>query len=263
MGEDTIKINRKYRDALSVRLAAKLMLLSNEVPHIIDQSGALASRFIFIKFPKSFYGKEDIELENKLLRELPGILHLAIEHLQNLLNRGYFIQPETGKELSKRMTALSSPAGEFATKLVPYMTQDEIWEKWKACCDIEKQHYGTKTALWNNLESAGYNCDFEMAKILAKIKNSGGVAETRDFRDCSRRFHDEPETLESKLEEAVKLGVLQFRSETRGNNKEVRIYSEPAPCKNDDAAQNCDTEPTPSVSDDDSKQSCDVDPDIF
>ena len=55
----------------------KLMFISNEVPNILDQSGALASRFIFLKLTKSFYGREDIELEDKLSRELPGILLLV------------------------------------------------------------------------------------------------------------------------------------------------------------------------------------------
>jgi putative DNA primase/helicase len=263
VGEDTIKINRKHRDALSVRLLTKLMLLSNEVPHIIDQSGALASRFIFLKFPKSFYGNEDTELEGKLLGELPGILCLAILHLQNLLNRGYFIQPGTGKELSQRMTALSSPVGEFAAKLVPYMTQDDIWNKWKACRDIEGLRYGSKNALWNDLESAGYTCDFDMANILVKIRDCYGEAQTRDLRDCSRRFR-EPGALEEKLDEAIKLGVLRVRIETAGNNKPVQIYSEPVSSANeDDTTRYHDPEPTPSMNGSDAEQNGDVDPDIF
>ena len=160
-GEDEIGINRKNKEYVHTRLMAKLMFMSNLVPNILDQSGALPSRFIFLKLPKTFYGREDIELENKLSRELSGILRLAVQHLQNLLDRGRFIQPETGIASAKRMAALSSPVSEFIHKLRPYMTKVEIWGKWEAFCDTEGQRqYGTKEALWNNLESAGWKRQF-------------------------------------------------------------------------------------------------------
>jgi putative DNA primase/helicase len=245
-GEDTIKINRKFRDSLSVKLPTKLLLLSNEVPNIIDQSGALASRFIFLKFPKSFYGREDLELESRLLRELPGIFRSAIQHLQNLLAREKFIQPATGKTLSQRMTTLSSPVGEFTATLPKYVTKEEIWNLWKLWCDKNGQSTGRQAELWNNLETAGYNLDTEMAKIMAKIREKGGQAIPRDLRDCSRRFRI-PGALEEKLEEAVKSGVLEVRTDIAGNKREVQVYSEPISGLND-SIQNCSPD--------------DVDPDI-
>ena len=166
-----------------------------------------------------------MHLEGKLSRELPGILRLAVQHLLNLVDRGHFIQPESGKDLAERMAALGSPVGVFMQKLSPYMSEDEIWDEWKATCDAEKQPHGTRKDLWNNLESAGYNCDFEMANILAKIRLNGGLAQTRDLRDCARIFKD-PAVLNRKLQSAVRSGVLQVRTETAGNNKDVQVYSE-------------------------------------
>jgi putative DNA primase/helicase len=228
-GEDTITIPRKYRDAIILRLPTKLMFLSNEIPIIIDQSGAFASRFIFLKLPNSFYGKEDLELESKLSLELPGIFRLAIEYLEVLLQRGHFIQPETGKSLLLRMTTLSSPVGDFKKQLTPYMTKDKIWEKWEAFCINEGlwPKIGTKNALWNNLESAGYNCDFDTADILAKIRQHDGEARIRDFRDCTFKYRQDggTEVLRRKLDEMIKAGLLTSRHEKAANGQSVEYFA--------------------------------------
>lgn len=227
-GEDTVTINRKNRQILVHRLKTKLMFISNEVPNILDQSGALASRFIFLKLPKSFYGREDIELEDKLSRELSGIQRLAIEHLQILLKRGKFIQPETGIALAKRMTALSSPASEFMQQLPPYMTKDNIWENWKSFCETESLLPGTRNDLWNNLESAGYDCDFDTADILAKIRQRDGKIKVRKLRECFSSTHkyrtsDGGEKFDRKLQEMEKAGLLVIRYEGSHSAKWVEI----------------------------------------
>ena len=222
-GEDEVSINRKHRDHVDIRLKTKLMFMSNEIPDILDQSGALASRFIFLKLPKSFYGREDIDLESKLSRELPGILRLAVQHLKNLLERKKFIQPETGVASAKRMMALSSPVSEFIRKLRLYMTKAEIWEKWKAFCDTEGQRqYGTKEALWNNLESAGYNCDFDTADILAKIRESEEKeVKVVDLQHSIRRYRGKAEAFDRKFLEMVKAGLVKIRRETAKNGRDV------------------------------------------
>ena len=220
-GEDMITIDRKFRDALTVRLPTKLMFLSNDVPTVTDPSGAFASRFIFLKLPKSFYGKEDLELTDKLSCELPGILRLAIQHLQILLDRGRFIQPESGKKLAERMAALSSPVGDFIQQLQPRMTKEEIWQRWVEFCFSEAMGHGKKRDLWNNLESAGYDCDFDTANILAIIKQLDGEAKTQDFRDHNERFRKMGEPLKIKVQAMVKSGLLTVRVGERN----VEYYS--------------------------------------
>ena len=206
------------------------MFISNEVPNIIDQSGALASRFIFLKLPKTFFGREDIELESKLSRELPGILRFSVQHLQNLLERGYFIQPETGIASAKQMMALSSPVGEFVHKLCPYMTKNAIWEKWEAFCNTEGQRrYGTKGALWNNLDAAGYTCDFDTADILEAIRENGKKARVRDLQQSSGKYRGDggAEELDRRLRKMVKDGLLVIRRETAKNGRDVEWFCIP------------------------------------
>ena len=61
IGEDVVTIGRKYKAPWHGQLRLKMMLISNEVPNLNDTSGVLPSRFVKLKFTKSFFGQEDPE----------------------------------------------------------------------------------------------------------------------------------------------------------------------------------------------------------
>src|SRR5262249_53944197 len=83
-GEDAITGNRKHKDHVTVRLSTRVMILSNELPHLRDDSTALAGRFVTLQLSRSWAGKEDTGLKSRLLKELPGILLWAVEGLRRL-----------------------------------------------------------------------------------------------------------------------------------------------------------------------------------
>ncbi len=112
-GEDALSINRKNRDAIDVRLTARVLMLLNELPRLYDTSGALASRFVILCISKSFLGHEDIGLEARLLSELPGIFRWAVEGYQDLQERGRFVAPLSSEAAIGHMQALSSPMTVF------------------------------------------------------------------------------------------------------------------------------------------------------
>src|SRR6185312_7025553 len=112
-GEDTVTIDRKFKPAWTGRLATRFLILSNELPSILDASGALASRFIILKLTECFYGREDLGLLDRLLAELPGILNWSLAGLARLRKRGYFTQPKTAEGLVDDLNKLSSPIGKF------------------------------------------------------------------------------------------------------------------------------------------------------
>jgi putative DNA primase/helicase len=105
-GEDAVTFDRKNLEPLTAKLATRFMILTNELPSLGDSSGALPSRFLLLHSPRSWYGKEDLGLTNRLLGELPGILLWAVEGWRRLYERGYFRQPDSGREL-----LWSSPPG--------------------------------------------------------------------------------------------------------------------------------------------------------
>src|SRR5438477_1103215 len=94
----------------SLRLPTRFVIASNTLPRLLDASGALAHRFLFVPFEISFVGREDIYLEEKLLAELPGIANWALAGLNRLrTSNGLFTLGEGHKRLAAQYTADTSP----------------------------------------------------------------------------------------------------------------------------------------------------------
>jgi putative DNA primase/helicase len=112
-GEDLQSIDRKYGSHWTGRLQVRFIISSNELPKFEERSGALAGRFVILEMRRSFVGREDLKLIDKLLPELPGILNWSITGWDRLTKRGYFKPPETGRELASELENLSSPIKMF------------------------------------------------------------------------------------------------------------------------------------------------------
>jgi putative DNA primase/helicase len=112
-GADPLPVDRKFRSVWNGALPTRIVILTNEMPRLRDTSGALAGRFIVLCFPKSFYGQEDLGLEGRIGRELPGILNWCLEGAQRLLERGHFKQPRSSAEALEELYTLSSPLRAF------------------------------------------------------------------------------------------------------------------------------------------------------
>lgn len=158
-GEDVVSAPRKYKTDWSSKLRVRFVILSNEVPALMDQSGALASRFVVLQLRRSFYGQEDRGLEAKLLGELSGILLWALEGLDRLRARGYFRQPGSGAEAVRQLETLASPIKAFVEdrcEFVPGAQTDSaaLYGAWSSWCADQGRPPGTVPIFGRNLLSA-------------------------------------------------------------------------------------------------------------
>ncbi len=135
-GEDNIIVDRKYKEPWSGKLTSRMFLISNEIPQLMDANDALSSRFIYLSTRKSFYAKEDPDLTTKLLEELPYIFLWSLEGRTRLLQRGYFIQPSSSKNLLEESKRLSNPLLSFI----------------EDCCDIGESYYVEKGKLYQSYQ---------------------------------------------------------------------------------------------------------------
>jgi putative DNA primase/helicase len=131
-GEDSPNVPRKHAKDWTGRLPTRIVLSSNELPHLADASGAMASRFVILTLRESFIGREDLQLEAKLAPELPAILIWAIKGRARLLKRGRFVQPASGVAAVEQMGELSSTVAKFM----------------RECCLVGSEHYIAKDALY-------------------------------------------------------------------------------------------------------------------
>jgi putative DNA primase/helicase len=159
-GEDTLTIDRKYRDPWTGRLPTRFLILTNEIPKFTDSSGALASRFVLLVLNRSFYGQEDPTLTDTLLAEAPGIFNWALEGLDRLLERGYFVQPASAREALGHLEDLSSPIGAFVRDMCAVdpayeVEKDVLYAAWKAWCEEEgRRRPGSKAVFVRDLRAA-------------------------------------------------------------------------------------------------------------
>lgn len=159
-GEDTIDVDRKYRDPWTGRLPTRFMILSNELPDFADASGAIARRFIVLTLRHSFLGRENPRLTRELLEELPGILNWSLDGLARLEQQGAFTEPESSVHAVQTMVDSVSPESAFIRECctdrpdatVPVDDLFRAWQMW--CYKQGRTHPGNKQTFGRNLHAA-------------------------------------------------------------------------------------------------------------
>jgi putative DNA primase/helicase len=139
-GEDSQQVNRKNKTHLEVgRLITRFVIIANEMQDLRDSSGALASRFNFLVTTESFLGREDMQLEQKLIKELAGIFNWALEGLFRLRKRGFMLEHPASKESRADFEAVSSPMTAFVNEWCQvgpdkWVPVDALWKAQSGWC---------------------------------------------------------------------------------------------------------------------------------
>ncbi|MFE1771207.1 phage/plasmid primase, P4 family [Streptomyces sp. NPDC059008] len=157
-GEDTIDIDRKYREVWTGKLPTRLVILSNELPHFGDSSGVIARRFVLLNMTVSWLGKEDPTLFSRLVAEMPGILNWALDGLARLEAKGRITEPACSREAVATMQDTASPTSAFvrercATGPACSVPVDALWTVWREWAEDNNVRPGTKQVFGRNLLS--------------------------------------------------------------------------------------------------------------
>ncbi|MEV6124308.1 phage/plasmid primase, P4 family [Streptomyces sp. NPDC052077] len=157
-GEDTIDIDRKYRQPWTGKLPTRLMILSNELPHFGDSSGVIARRFVLLNMTVSWLGKEDPTLTDRLAAEMPGIINWALDGLARLQRTGRITEPASSREAVTTMQDTASPTSAFirercATGPACSVPVDALWSVWREWAEDNGVRPGTKQVFGRNLLS--------------------------------------------------------------------------------------------------------------
>ncbi len=118
-------------------LGCKLILAANSVPTMWDDSAATANRWIPLCFDRSFLGKEDPTLLNRLKTELQGIAVWALQGLQRLIVQGQFTMPFSSKNELSNMVQGGSPVEQFIEDCLSFGTdcrvsESSLWTAYRA-----------------------------------------------------------------------------------------------------------------------------------
>jgi putative DNA primase/helicase len=119
---DSVDVARKFRDALNLVLGVRVMILSNEMPQLSDNSNAINTRFLILELTESFLGREKTGLKDALLEELPSIGLWAMTGYQRLRARGAFLEPESSETARQHWFEENNPLAQFV----------------EDCCDVKQ-----------------------------------------------------------------------------------------------------------------------------
>jgi putative DNA primase/helicase len=158
-GEDTLTVNRKYKDQWTGKLPSRFMVCSNELPELGDASAAIAGRFVALLLSRSWLGREDRELEPALHVELPGILNWSLDGLERLERQGQFTRPASTDETIVALRDLASPVAAFVRDCCVQDPEyrvpvDELYSAWKAWAEANGHTKSTKQVFGRNLRAA-------------------------------------------------------------------------------------------------------------
>ena len=151
-GEDTLTVNRKYRDQWSGKLPCRLHVISNELPRLGDASTAIVGRVVLLLLSNSWLGKEDHGLEPALQGELAGILNWALAGLQRLTveNGNRFTWLASAEEAITTLRDLASPVAAFVREKCETgpdqeITVDELYVAYKEVVRGQWAHESNET----------------------------------------------------------------------------------------------------------------------
>jgi len=152
VGGDTVTVNRKNKESWNGYLPTRIIVYSNEVLQLTENSNALTGRMVVLKMTKSFYDGEDTELFSRLSKELSGIFNWAMEGLKRRLERGgHFIQPKSGRNLLDLMAELGNPIGSFCEDALVFdpigtVAKDDVFACYKRWALAKSLPPGTELA---------------------------------------------------------------------------------------------------------------------
>jgi len=112
-----LSVEQKGEPAKNIESTVKLIYSCNELPNIRERADGIKRRIVIIPFLKQFLSKKDQnpKLLTKLYwnDELDLIFNWLIEGLQNLLKRGFFIEPESSIQIKKEHFLEQNPERQF------------------------------------------------------------------------------------------------------------------------------------------------------
>jgi putative DNA primase/helicase len=154
-GEDSLTVNRKYKDQWTGKLQSRLHVISNELPKLGDASEAITGRIVLLLLSNSWLGKEDHILEDALKGELTGILNWSLQGLHRLIidNGNRFTRVSSSDDAVTVMRDLASPVGAFVreqciTGAAHQINVDDLFAAFKQWAEDNGHGRETKQNFW-------------------------------------------------------------------------------------------------------------------
>ncbi|MBL7188162.1 MAG: hypothetical protein ISS70_17705 [Phycisphaerae bacterium] len=139
---DRFTFERKFKEGISAKPTAKIMIATNSLPRFNDKTQGIWRRILYCPFDLTI--EENLQIRNKaeiLKKELPGILNWAIEGLRLLREAGRFTVPEDNAALIEDYRRSADPARAFLLENYMWTANGagvrckDVYATYKTYCD--------------------------------------------------------------------------------------------------------------------------------
>lgn len=111
---EAITVDRKFREAVTFSPYAIHIAATNQPLKFKDSSHGLLRRLLIIPFNNRFEGdKIDREISQKISKELPGILNMALSALADVFKSGTLTIPKSSDQIKLDWLHLNNPVADF------------------------------------------------------------------------------------------------------------------------------------------------------
>lgn len=138
---DPVGINRKGQTVVHQRLGAKVAFVCNRMPPFLNDENALTNRMIVFPFWKSFQGKEDFGLLERLEGEVQGVLNWALVGARRLLRGERLVMSSKGQEALREINEQLDSVQGWVAECVSHTGQEHnkvsgktMWDSYKEWC---------------------------------------------------------------------------------------------------------------------------------
>ena len=165
-GEDTLTVNRKYREQWTGKLPTRLHVVSNELPRLGDASSAVIGRIVLLILTDPGLAARITASKPSLREELTGILNWALEGLHRLTvqNRNTFTHTASAVDAIVTMRDLASPVAAFVREKCELgrdesgkdyeISRDDLYSAYRLWCEANGHPRPTKEILGRDLKAA-------------------------------------------------------------------------------------------------------------
>ena len=175
---EVLEDSYKHKDPIPFKTRSKLMMACNYFPSVNDTSDGFMRRWLIVELPMHFVEKDKVRpftndraldpfLEDKLLKELPGIFNWMLEGLQRLLRQGKFTHTANQDRLINEFRTANNPLYSFVEEKMEafkgseeghivarhniFLMYDEWAEKNKILPLPSNRFYSNMRSIFNNL----------------------------------------------------------------------------------------------------------------
>jgi putative DNA primase/helicase len=106
-----------------------VFLMTNEMPHFNKFDDAIARRLFLIEWKASFKKNPDLNLEDKLVREAPGVLNWCIEGCRMFLEQGALVPTEASLKVLEEEATNTDTLGLFFEEKLAYNPDGRVRDK--------------------------------------------------------------------------------------------------------------------------------------